>query len=419
MHNTETGESLWKFPEDVMKAVVEWDVQRMKDKERKAKGENEEDVAEATTSGAKKDDQSEAQDTQGTGEVDDNELASDEEYEEIEVTDDEEGDEDDGPSKRQKTDEPMDFNEDDIAYQLEAMGEEYDMDETGFDEEDGDEVQLSEEDSKALFYDLLDDHNINPYRTWDQIIDDGHIIDDDRYTALPNMRSRKDTFSEWSRNKIQMLKEQREREEKKDPRIPYIAFMQKHASPKLYWPEFKRKYRKETEMRDSKVSDKDREKWYREHVKRLQLPESTLKSDISALLKHQPLSMLNRSTLVDALPPSILTDLRFISLAPAMRDPLIEAYITTLPPAPEIQGEEEEAEALAKRRDRERREKALADREARVQDEKRKQRRELEFGKDRLRAEERELERAMRVNKDGLRGQLASPEDESNGVEDE
>lgn len=161
-------------------------------------------------------------------------------------------------------------------------------------------------------------------------------------------------------------------------------------------------------MKDMKLSDKDREKWYREHINRLKLPQATLKSDLTALLKAQPLSILNRSTSLDALPPALLTDIRFISLSPPTRDPLLETYIATLPAAPEgiAASIENAAEMTKKRAERERRERALAEREKRVQEEKRKQRRDLEFGKGRLREEEMELERAMKVNKDGLKGQL-------------
>ena len=45
-------------------------------------------------------------------------------------------------------------------------------------------------------------------------------------------------------------------------------------------------------------------------------------------------------------------------------------------------------------------------RERRVQDEKRKQERNLAYGKGRLREEEYEIERAMKVGKSGLRAQL-------------
>jgi hypothetical protein len=347
---------------------------------------------------------------------DDNQVAEDSsEYEEVEVTDDE--DDEENPSKRQKTEdggseEPKEFNEDDFAFQLAALGQQYGLDpgeygdENMVDWEEGVEgLEITHEDSAALFKDLLNDYGINPYSPWEKLVEEGKLVDDLRYTALTSMKSRKEVWEEWSRDRIKLLRDLRAKEEKKDPRIPYLAFLQKHATPKLYWPEFKRKYKKEPEMRDSSMVDKDREKFYRDHINRLKLPQSTLKSDLSSLLKAQPLSTLNRGTLASHLPPPVLADIRYISLDALTRDPLIEAYISTLPP-PESKDEEESEEAIKERKDRDRRQKALEDRERHVAEEKRRQKRSLEFGKGRLREEEAEVARAMNVTKKGLRDHL-------------
>ncbi|KAF2434168.1 hypothetical protein EJ08DRAFT_582601 [Tothia fuscella] len=421
VHNTDTKESFWKFPEDVMVAVIEYDRREREKKERRERGEPSDVEDEVAVMAEEPTAVAEVEPGRAAiVPVQNNEAAEDSsEYEEIEVTDDEEEAENgEGPSKRQRTDEPddqpVDFDEDDIAYQLQAMGEdygldpgEYGIDEDGTWEEGAEGLPLTEEDSKALFYDLLNDFMINPYTPWEKVVEDGYIIDDDRYLALPNMKARKDCYDEWSREKIQELRERREKEAKKDPKIPYFKLLEEYASVKLYWPEFKRKYRKEGAMRDTKVPDKEKEKLYREHVKRLQLPQNTLKSDLSTMLKAQPLSQLNRSTPIEAIPSAILTDLRYISLPPKIRDPLLEAFISTLPPPPTdgVSAEDQEAEA-AKRRERRRREDALAEREARVQNDKRKQQKDLAYGRGKLREEEMELQRAMNVGKDGLRGQL-------------
>ena len=281
VHNPESRESLWKFPPDVMRGVVDYDrVERKKkeNNEREEDGEPEDETVIAAqeptmvetvipagpmplpqpVNGRRADDESD-------------------EYEEVEATDDEA---EENPAKRQKTQEGdvdghVEFNEDDIAYQLAAMGEDYGLDpgEYGDGEDQGWEegaegLPLTEEDARALFKDMLDDHRISPYTPWDTIIDEGKIVEDDRYTVLANMKSRKDVWADWSRDRLQRLKEQREKEEKMDPRIPYLAFLQKYATPKLYWPEFRRKYKKEPEMKDAKLSDKEREKWYRDYINR-------------------------------------------------------------------------------------------------------------------------------------------------------
>ncbi|CAI7570187.1 unnamed protein product [Penicillium glandicola] len=407
VHNPETNESFWKFPEQVSKGVVEFDRLEREKKERRERGEPE--VPSKEKSPTPQDARAEPQTTAQEAEHAD----YDSDYEEVEVTDSEA--EEGQPSKRARAesegvkDQPLEFNEEDMAYQLAAMGEDYGLDpgEYGEVEQDWEEgaegLPLTEADAEALFRDLLDDFRINPFTTWENVIEEGRIIEDTRYTAPANMRTRREIFSNWSRDRIQDVKEQKAKQEKTDPRIRYLVFLQEHATPKLYWPEFKRKYRKEPELKDSQLGDKEREKFYRDHISRLKQPESTRKSDLSALLKSVPLDLLHRSSNLEALPTMVVTDIRYIGLAPEVRNPLIEAYISTLPPAPEVQMTAEELEEVDRKRvEREKRERALADREKRVEEEKRRQRGDLLRGKHLLREGEAEIEQAMRVSKDGL-----------------
>ena len=432
VHNLEKNESYWRIPPDVMKGVIEFDKQNREKRERQDMGEvsdlaKEEQAAAEVELAIAASATPTAAPAPGTGlAIDQAEsrpiLDNDsEEYEEVEVTDDED---EENPSKRRRTDgenveQPVEFDEDDIEFQLAAMGQEYGLDPGEYGHEDGEELEdgaeglaLTEEDAKALFRDMLNDQGISPYMTWEKIIEAGYIVDDERYTVLPNMRSRKEVWSEWTRDTIQRLKEQREREEKRDPKISFFAFLQKNASPKLYWPEFRRKYRKDSEMHNNKIPDKDREKWYRDHISRLRLPEATQKSDLIKLLKSTPLSILHQSITIDALPATLLTDLRYISVRPAIRDPLIEAHISSLPPAlTDLQISPEEQEAQAKERQlRQQRQEALAERQRLVQEEKRRQNGALRHSKDMLREGEEEVERAMRTGKEGLLGHMAEKE---------
>jgi len=440
-HHPGKNASYWRIPEKLMPAVLELDKARIRDKAGiTTDGDSSADVPGA----ADKADRSgtptvqnrdaparAASESRTAGEADqDQEHDYDSsEYEEVEVTDSEgeeaeEGDDDARASKRQRTSDPegesgpVEFTEADIAAQLAAMGADYGVNagEEGEEEEpydEGDEgLPLSEDDARALFRDLLDDFNINPYSSWEKLIEEGKIIADARYTVLPTTRARKEVWEGWSRDRIKTLREQRAREEKKDPRIPYLALLQDKATPKLYWPEFRRKYRKEAAMRDAALSDKDREKWYREHVARLKLPQATLKGDLRALLQSVPLRELNSRTNPSHLPAKVLTDLRYISLAPEIRDPIVEAYIQTLPGPPEegTGGLEEDEAARKNREDRERRERAMRERERAVAEEKRRVEKQLAYERAHLREEERELERAMQVGKRGLQSQLAGQE---------
>ncbi|CEI68802.1 hypothetical protein FVEN_g11119 [Fusarium venenatum] len=420
VYNPVKNTSYWRIPEKLMPAILELDKARLR---KKAAGESQEETE------AKQDDKveegPEKKATTQKADVPMTGLDDDSEYEEVEVTDDEgegQGD-DDGeyPSKRQRTadtemddDAPLEFTEADFAAQLQAMGDDYGLEPGDYDDGNADEwpegvegVPLSEDDAKYLFKDLLNDFNINPYSPWEKLLEEGKIIDDLRYTALSTTKARRDCWDEWTREKIAELKEQRAKQEKRDPRIAYMAFLQEKATPKLYWPEFKRKYKKEDVMKDHKITDKDREKAYREHIGRLKMPQSKLKSDLTALLKAQPTHLLNNKSLSTGLPDPILTDIRYISLEPKTRDPLIEAYVSNLPPPPEDMDAAKEDEEQRKLRDaREKREKALESRNRTVEEQRRKREHEVAASKARLRDEEREIEMAMRVGKQGLQSQL-------------
>ncbi|KAI1867402.1 hypothetical protein JX265_000760 [Neoarthrinium moseri] len=430
-YNPEKRASYWRIPEKIMQGVIELDIRGAKEKAEgkiAAQGDEAQDGELAGPGdNSTKEIVTERPESAHEDEAAQEELGSD--YEEVEVTDDEasgaEGAEDDGdgehPSKRQRTEEPneddrempVEFNEDDIAFQLQAMGADYGLEPGEYDDgnpeawpEGAEGEPLSNEDARELFKDLLTDMGINPFSPWDKLVEDGKLVDDPRYTVLPNMKARREVWEEWSRAQIQVVKERRAREEKKDPRIPYMAFLEAKANPRLYWPEFKRKYRKEPPMRDSALADRDREKAYREHVARLKLPLDTLKKDVAALLRAVPGRELNAKTLLEDLPAQVLTDVRYTSLDAATRDPLIAAYIATLPPPPD-QAEAEEDEAARRARDeRRKREKAMQERERIVAEEKRRQQRQLEHGRAALREEERELEKAMHVGKKGIHSQL-------------
>ncbi|PHH85503.1 hypothetical protein CDD83_327 [Cordyceps sp. RAO-2017] len=423
VYNSAKNVSYWRIPEKLMPGILELDTARIRGKASDGK----EDVSVGETRDDGQPSKSPAEQA--------HEDSS--EYEEVEVTDDGESDGDgDGGEhrpKRKRTGDsaddghdehrgPVEFTEEDIAAQLQMMGDEYGLEPGDYDDgnmenwpEGAEGVEFSEEDAKCLFKDLLNDFSINPYSPWDKLLDEGAVVQDPRYTALSTTRARKACWDEWSREKIALLKEQRARQEKKDPKIAYMAFLQEKATPKLYWPEFKRKYKKEEAMRDLKLSDKEREKAYREHINRLKLPQATLKSDLRALLKAQPSQLLHSQSLAGGgLPTQVLTDTRYISLEPKERDALVEAYVQTLPPPPpadEAEANEQDEGRQREREARRRRERALEERNRVFEEQERKRKREVAASKARLREGEREIANAMRVDKRGLQGQLAREHD--------
>ena len=416
VYNSETDESFWKFPKHVMLAVI---TMEKIDRDRKMEQEHQAAAIDpASTDPGPEPLPAIASNPQGgLGQRSESPGSDEESYEEVEVTDDEDPDATNS-AKRHKTDDAsqpqqIEFDEDDIAYQLAAMGEDYGLDPEEYDagEEatiDGEAagLPLSDDDAQALFRDMLDDYRVNPYKTWESVIERGEFIEDSRYTVLPNIRARREAFSTWSGDRIREIKENRAHEEQKDPRVGYMRFLHNFATPKLYWPEFRRKYKKEPEMRDAKLADKEREKIYREHISRLKLPESVRKSDLGKLLRKIPLGDLNRSSTLDTLPHTILTDIRFISLPSSSSHVIIQEHINTLDEAPELEPgtltvaemAEQEKTKLA----RQKREHAMAERTRLIEEGKRKQQGNLRRGKELMRENEREIEDASKIGREGI-----------------
>ncbi|CAK7264039.1 hypothetical protein SEPCBS119000_000796 [Sporothrix epigloea] len=366
VHNTDKNASYWRIPEKLMPAVLELDKSGIQ----------------AMVEAAMHKDVKAAKDAKANAPSPPAEKL-DSDYEEVEVTDDEnervaeyEEIPDEGRRrKRQRTEDiediqsevdtgnekaernpggggPIEFGEDDIAFQLAAAGDAYgsgdgytqgewdSQDEFGGDQgpEDG------QGEGEALFRELLDDFQINPFSPWEKLLEEGKVFDDPRYKALPNMKARRGVWEAWSREAIHERKEAKERElaaaaeierqKPRDPRAAYLQLLQDHATPKLYWPEFKRKYRKEPALKDSAApyKEKEKEKLYRDYVARRKLPASTRIADLTKLLTSLPRDVLHSQTDVASLPIELTGDLRYVAIEPQTRDELVEAFLKTLGP---------------------------------------------------------------------------------------
>lgn len=112
-----------------------------------------------------------------------------------------------------------------------------------------------------------------------------------------------------------------------------------------------------------------------------------------------------RSTTLVNLPESILTDVRYITAPENIRDAIVKDHIETLP---EALIDEEEKKV---REERERKERALRDRETTVRKEQWRLRGEEQRAKDMLREEEAMIERAKIVGKKGLLGHIIKKEE--------
>ena len=353
VHNTETKQSLWKFPQDIMMKVIEMDTMEWEEKKRKEEAEKAEAIVEPEASQVVPESERASASVASRPAVATNgpEDYDSDSYEEVEVTDDEEAPEENESSKRPRLDGgqegappsgPVEFDEDDIAWQLAQMEGGADNSDVEFvdnDPEDEDEdegLPMTDQDNIALFRSLLDNSGISPYSTFEKLIEDHRIVEDDRYTSLPTVAARKEAFSLWSKDRIaelQALKQESKQLEKViDPKIEYLRFLQETATPKLYWPEFKRKFKKMPEMTSRNLQDKDREKMYRHLVGKLKLPEPDRRRELVGLLKdtaRKDRALLAKGTSLEDLPERLLKDTRFYILDVGRRDELVLTFLET------------------------------------------------------------------------------------------
>lgn len=242
---------------------------------------------------------------------------------------------------------------------------------------------------------MLTEKQINPYSTWES--EYPKLVEDDRYTVLSTTKHRREVFTTWCRDHIAELKLEKAKERKIDPRVSFWNFLTAHATPKLYWAEFKRKFRKEPEMKDLKVTDKEREKMYRDYLAHIKISPAIRENDLKKLLKST--ISLTHSTPLDDLPIPILIDVRYVTAPQPLREEIIREYIESLPNnmTPAERKEKEE---------RQRKEAALRDRESAVRREQARLRGEIGRGRELLREEEAAIERAKVVGKKGLMSQI-------------
>jgi len=281
VHNLETRASLWTAPKEVQDQIdvmppVDKEQERRKRAERRARKAAEKadkerverervrrmmpaKLEEGEPSAKKVRTEEEAGAADEVMKEAQTEEGNDDEGEEAEEEEEEEEEEEQQQPQRNQAQE---FTEEDIAWQLEAMADEYGLGEEDFDEGD----ELAPEDSVALFRQLLDEYGISPYSTWDEALP--KLVDDNRYTVLTTTKARKDVFTDWCKERAAQLREEKERAGKINPKIPFWAFLKEHSTSKLFWTEFKRKWKKEPVMKDTKLSDKEREKMYRDFVAR-------------------------------------------------------------------------------------------------------------------------------------------------------
>lgn len=118
-----------------------------------------------------------------------------------------------------------------------------------------------EDQSPETFKSLFLKYSLTPFDSWELVSE--RMVHDPEYLSIDTNQERKAIFDEWC--KEQMV-EQKEKEIVSDTArfVAFIKETQKSWKRKLYFAEFKRKYRSNSQFKSFKLSDKEKETIYKE-----------------------------------------------------------------------------------------------------------------------------------------------------------
>ncbi|KAG5519453.1 hypothetical protein PMAC_002080 [Pneumocystis sp. 'macacae'] len=210
------------------------------------------------------------------------------------------------------------YTEDDIAWQLAAMGN------NDFNTESVKE--LSKDEKIQQFKEMLRELDINPYHPWDQEI--SKIMMDTRYLLIDTMKERKELFEVFCKESIVEQRKEAESRPKRDPKISFITLLQDPRTPNMYWHEFRRKFKKEQEYKDYGLNDKEREKLFREYKEQMKYDIKKKEQDFQILLRTTP--SVTKETTLFSLPDEVLSDLRYAVIPSEKLEEYISKYTRTI-----------------------------------------------------------------------------------------
>lgn len=169
--------------------------------------------------------------------------------------------------------EPDDFEDENSP--LSSSGSELADNESAFDynlDISDDEEQLSQEQKLAIFKEMLDSYNIDPYKPWESELN--LVLDDARYDVFDTNKQRSEAFDLWAKQKIANMKQEEltmkaqqtdsQDDQFANPVSSFINYIKTNYNKRLLYIDFKRKHRKDSQFTDSELSDKDKEKLFRQ-----------------------------------------------------------------------------------------------------------------------------------------------------------
>ncbi|ODQ68324.1 hypothetical protein NADFUDRAFT_48971 [Nadsonia fulvescens var. elongata DSM 6958] len=190
---------------------------------------------------------------------------------------------------------------------------------------------------KSRFFSMLTRHNVNPYSSWEFELN--KVINDETYLEFDSTRERSELFNEWAKINIHKMRTAEDNSSQpleasalhnqnneldsensgifySTPHSKYLKFLQTNPKPKLFYIEYKRKFREDPEFMEFKstIPDKEMEKLYRNFTRsikkcssknqRKSLVEDLItqtRADLDEMINDARFYLVDESTVLDLL----------------------------------------------------------------------------------------------------------------------
>ncbi|KAK7695992.1 hypothetical protein QCA50_000632 [Cerrena zonata] len=247
-------------------------------------------------------------------------------------------------------------------------------------------VDLSLDEAKALFKTLLREKNVNPLYPWDTSLP--LFINDPRYVLLPSVSARKEAFDEYCRDRARELRENKVKEEKiaSNPKEEFERLLKDEVkSTRTSWTDWRRQWKKDRRFYGWGKDDREREKVFRGYLKELsekkRAAAQKAETDFFALLKESGIA--KPGTIWKDVKRNIVNDPRYDAVgSSSLREELFNVYLKAHggsgneAPSQSLEAEKSDpapmTEAEKERQRRERKDRAVKEREDKVRAERNK-----------------------------------------------
>lgn len=276
-------------------------------------------------------------------------------------------------------------------------------DDEGEEEEEIKENVGPSESAITTFKELLNDHKVNPFSTWDKELE--KVVEDDRYEVLETRLDRENVFTEWAKGVIRQRKEAKEAEAADEDELEvdisaaeeFVMLLKDTFKKGKFYVEYRRKNKGDERFKEIDLTDKERESVYRAYSRIAATKKKERVSAFKKLLEDNK-ALVNSETNLGNLHSTISNDIACMVLDIEDRAELLDEFVSQL-----ASGQIESVEEAKKKRQ----ERLLYEKSKAAHIERKRAEWGIEKGKKRLDKQNRDLDREVsKLGKGGLKSQL-------------